>query len=167
MPTIEIVSFEARSLELKQENYDFKVEEENKLESHRDLFKNYLNKNKGVIVHLGNKDQIGDSFCWASDLIDWELFPDNKIIIPNIDDPKHGSDQMKYFKFIERYREEINKLMNIALQYSPIEKAAILTSYQFGPESEYIENIVSIKNFWERHNEKGLIFNTLYEYIRV
>jgi hypothetical protein len=42
MPTMEIVSFEAKSLELKQGNYNFKIHEENKLESHRDLFKNYL-----------------------------------------------------------------------------------------------------------------------------
>jgi hypothetical protein len=167
MPTIEIISFETKSLELKQENYDFKIEEDNKLESHRDLFKNYLNKNEGVIVHLGNRNQIGDTFCWASDLIDWDLFSDDKIIIPNINDPRRGSGQMKHFKFIESYREKINELMNIALKCSLVGKSAILTSYQFGPENEYVENIISIKNFWERHDEEGLIFNTLYEYIRI
>jgi hypothetical protein len=146
MPTMEIVSFEAKSLELKQENYNFKIHEENRLESHRDLFKNYLKKNKGIIVHLGNKDQIGDTFCWASDLID-EVFPDNEIIIPDINDPKHGSDQIQYFKFMEIDREKINELMTIALKYSPVGKAAFLTSYQFGPENESIENIISIKNF--------------------
>jgi hypothetical protein len=167
MPTMEIVSFEAKSLELKQEHYDFKIEEENKLESHRNLFKDYLNENKGVIVHLGNRDQIGDTFCWASDLINWDLFPDNRIIIPKVNDPKHGSDQSKYFRFIEVYRGKINELMNIALKYSPIGKAAFLTSYQFGPEKENVENIVSIENFWKRHDEESLIFNTLYEYIKI
>ena len=166
MPTIEIISFESKKLELVQNNYEFKVEEENKLESHRNLFKEYLDKHNGIIIHLGNKNQIGDIFCWASDLIDWDVFP-KKIVIPNINDPKCGTDQSIYFKFMKTYIEKIDELLKIALKYSPIVKAAILTDYQFGPEKPNIESIVSIKKFWERHDENGLIFNTLYEFIEI
>jgi hypothetical protein len=166
MPTMEIISFEAKSIGLNQTDFEFKVEEENKLESHRSLFVDYLKVYNGVIIHLGNKRQIGDNSCWASDLIDWDKFPE-KIIIPNINDPKKGSDQSINYKFMGKYREKINELLKIALNCSPIRKAAILTDYQFGPEKSNIENIISIKNFWKRHDENGLIFNTLYEYVEM
>ena len=53
MPTMEIISFETKSIGLNQTDFEFKVEEENKLESHRSLFVDYLKIHNGVIIHLG------------------------------------------------------------------------------------------------------------------
>ena len=56
MPTIEIVSIGADKLGLNQYDFDIAIIEEDKLISHRGLFNDFLKKENGIIVHIGNPD---------------------------------------------------------------------------------------------------------------
>ena len=169
MPTIEIASIDSTGLGLDQSEFDVAVIEENKLESHRGLFYDLLRKQKGVIVHIGNPDfkdnQEGGFF--AGGIVDWTVDPCEYITIPvnDTDDLIYdsGANQQFIFKFLEQYKNDIDKLLKIALNKSPIKKVCFLTDYQFGPEKEAIEIIYTITDFWLRHNNEGLKLNTMYE----
>jgi len=146
MPTIEIASINSLTLDLNQKNYSIAVIEENKLNSHRGLFYDLLQQQDGSIVHIGNpkfKDDVNGGFYYAGDIIDWY---DNN-----------------HFRFLDNYKDDIDKLLKISLLKSPVKKVLFLTDCQFGPEKESIDNILSIKNFWAKHDNEGLILNTMYE----
>ena len=168
MPTVEIVSINSIELGLNQKDFDIAIIEENKLESHRGLFYDYLIQQKGTIVHIGDtyfkEDKDGGFF--AGELIDWSL-ESWDIIIPeiDIDDPirDYGANQRFKFRFLDDYKLEIDKLLKIALDKSPIKRIYFLTDYQFGPAEEKCEIIYTISDFWEQHDNRGLRLNTLYE----
>jgi hypothetical protein len=169
MPTIEIASFNSRGLGLNQTDFEITIIEENKLESHRGLFYELLREQSGTIVHIGNtyfKDRKDGGF-YAGEIIDWSVDPNEEITISldKLDCPIYdcGANQQFRFKFLDQYKADIDKLLKIALDKSPIKKICILTDYQFGPEKECIETIYTIKDFWQQHDNDGLIFNTLYE----
>lgn len=167
MPTIEIASINAPELGLNQADFAVAIIEENKLESHRGLFYDLLRQQKGVLVHLGNpefKYKNGGGF-FAGLLIDLSDDLNEEIVIPesNLNDIDSGANQQFTFKFLSEYRLEIDKLLRIALEKSPVKKVCFLTDYQFGPEKESIEIIYTIKGFWELHDGEGLALNTLYE----
>ena len=75
MPTIEIISVNASTLSLNQADFNVAIIEENELISHRGLFEEILQLQKGVIVHIGNPsiklDAAGAFFCSA--LVDWSF----------------------------------------------------------------------------------------------
>lgn len=145
MPTIEIASINSLKLDLNQNNYLIAIIEENKLNSHRGLFYDLLQRQDGSIVHIGNpkfKDEIKSGF-FAGDIIDWY---DNN-----------------YFRFLEIYKKDIDSLLKISLLKSPVNKVLFLSDCQFGPEKEMIENINSVHNFWNKHDSEGLVLNTMYE----
>ena len=169
MPTIEIVSINSTGLELDQVDFEVAIIEENQLKSHRGLFFDLLRKQRGVIVHIGNpnfKDNKDMGF-FAGDIIDWSTDPNEYITIPmdNLNDPIYfsRSNQQFIFKICEQYKPNIDKLLSTALDKSPVKKVCFLSDYQFGPENEEIEIIYSIDDFWTRHNNEGLRFNTMYE----
>lgn len=169
MPTIEIVSVESKGIVLNQSDFDIAVIKEGKLISHRGLFYDYLSKQNGEIIHLGNPDLKDDDYgFFAGAIIDWDFGGSDDIVIP-IHDEEFGletgveSNRQYHFKFLEKYREEIDKLLNIALSHSSIKKAYFLTDYQFGPEFPRYHIIDTIRDFWVKHNDEGLTFNTLYE----
>ena len=167
MPTIEIISINSTGLNLRQEDFELAIIEENKLISHRGLFYKFLKKQNGVIVHIGNTEcKDGDCGFYGGRLVDWDFEP-GEIYIPEFDptDPtdNHGADQQFNFKFIEKFKDDIEKLLEISLDGSPIKKVYFLTDYQFGPEKEKFEIIYTIHDFWEKHDNTGLRFNTLYE----
>lgn len=169
MPTIEIASINASELGLNQDDFDVAIIEENKLESHRGLFYDLLRQQKGVMVHLGNPGfkYAKEGGFFAGLLIDWSDDVNKDIVFPesNINnlDFDRGANQQFRFKFLSEYRLDIDKLLRIALEKSPIKKVCFLTDYQFGPEKESIEIIYTIKDFWELHDGEGLVLNTLYE----
>lgn len=169
MPTIEIVSVNSTGMNLNQKDYEFAIIEENKLVSHRGLFKKFLKKQKGVIVHLGDPDfkEEKDGFFWGGELIDWDFEP-VKISFPFCDSANHifesGADQKLKFKILDKYKTDVDKLLRKALNCSPLKKSYFLTDYQFGPEREKIEVNYSINDFWTEHDKEGLRFNTLYEF---
>lgn len=169
MPTIEIASINATGLGLNQADFEVAIIEENKLESYRGLFYDLLRQQKGVMVHIGN---LGLKYAkeggfFAGLLIDWSDDVNKDIVIPggniNVLDFDSGAIQQFRFKFLNEYRLDIDKLLWIALEKSPIKKVCFLTDYQFGPEKESIEIIYTIKDFWALHDGEGLVLNTLYE----
>ncbi|MEZ4910406.1 MAG: hypothetical protein R2774_06060 [Saprospiraceae bacterium] len=168
MPTIEITSMNSTGLELNQDEFDIAIIEEKKLRSHRGLFYGELKKQKGVIIHIGNPDMKNDKYggFFAGQIIDWDFEPCD-IEIPQIDpnDPTEnwGANQQYLFKFLDNYKIDIDKLLNIALDKSPIKKVCFLTDYQFGPEHGKTKIIYTINNFWQEHDNNGLYLNTMYE----
>lgn len=170
MPTIEIVSINADRLGLRQADFSFAIIEENKLISHRGLFYEFLSKHSGVIVHIGNPEFRGDKDhgYYAGEIVDWSFGPD-EIVIPVYRDgdgestPGSTENPQLTFRFLQQYRSDIDKLLNIALANSPIEKVYFLTDYQFGPEKGSIEIHWTVTEFWAEHDNEGLCLNTLYE----
>ena len=168
MPTIEIASINSAGLGLNQSDFDIAIIEENKLESHRGLFYDLLRQQDGVIVHIGNPDfkDNKDGGFFAGAIVDWSFEP-VEIVWPEFDpdDPTNnrGANQQFRFKFLDQYKPEIDKLLKIALDKSPIKKVYFLTDYQFGPENGKTEIIYTITDFWTQHDNEGLGLNTLYE----
>ncbi|RBA28340.1 hypothetical protein [Flavobacterium tibetense] len=168
MPTIEIASFNSIGLGLNQADFDVAIIEDNKLESHRGLFNELLRQQNGVIVHIGNPDFKDDKEggFFAGQIIDWDFEP-KEIFFPEFDenDPteNRGANQQFKFKFLNNYKTDIDNLLKIALDNSPIKKVCFLTDYQFGPEEGKTEIIYTITDFWKEHDNEGLELNTLYE----
>jgi len=163
MPTIEIASINSTGLGLNQADFEVAIIEENKLESHRGLFYDLLKKQNGVIVHIGNpdfKDEKEGGF-FAGAIVDWDVDPCEYIYIPENNDT--GANQQFIFKFLDQYKLDIDKLLKIALDKSPIKRVCFLTDYQFGPEKAEVEIIYTIKDFWDRHDREALRLNTMYE----
>lgn len=164
MPTIEIASINAAQLDLKQADFEVAIIEENKLESHRGLFNYILQEHDGSIIHIGNPEfkQQNNGIFFAGDIIDWDVnTAADYIIIPNADDT--GANQQDIFKFLDKFRQDIDRLLRIALDKSPTKRVFFLTDYQFGPEKEQTEILYTINDFWEKHDTEGLRFNKLYE----
>jgi hypothetical protein len=168
MPTIEIASINSTELGLDQAKFDVAIIEENKLESHRGLFYDLLRQQNGVIIHIGNPDIKDDKEggFFAGQVIDWDFEP-TEIYLPEFDenDPtdNRGANQQFKFKFLEQFKPDIDKLLKVALDKSPVKKVCFLTDYQFGPEKEKIEIIYTINDFWTQHDNEGLRLNTMYE----
>ncbi|CAM3910265.1 hypothetical protein FLBR109950_08035 [Flavobacterium branchiophilum] len=155
-------------LGLNQYEFDIAFIEEKKLRSHRGLFYAELKKQRGVIIHIGNPDMKNDKDggFFAGQIIDWDFEPCD-IEIPQIDpnDPTDnwGANQQYLFKFLDKYKIDIDKILKIALDNSPIKKICFLTDYQFGPERGKTEIIYTISDFWTEHDNNGLCLNTMYE----
>lgn len=168
MPTIEIASINSRGLGLNQADFEVAIIEENKLNSHRGLFYDLLRQQSGVIVHIGNPDLKNDKDggFFAGQIINWDFEP-TEIHLPEFGNntlrTNHGANQQFRFKFLDRYKSDIDQLLKIAINHSPIKKVCFLTDYQFGPENGKIKIINTIKDFWIQHDQEGLELNTLYE----
>jgi len=168
MPTIEIASINSNGLGLNQDDFDVAIIEENKLESHRGLFYDVLRQQNGVIIHIGNPDfkNDKDGGFFAGQIVDWDFEP-TKIFFPEFDPDdltdNRGANQQFKFKFLKQYKSDIDKLLKIALDNSPIKKVCFLTDYQFGPENEKTEIVFTISDFWIQHDNEGLNLNTMYE----
>ena len=140
MPTIEIVSINSTGLGLNQVDYNIAIIEDNKMVSHRGLFYELLKKQKGTIVHLGSSkfNSNKEGFFFAGQLIDWN-FEATDIYIPEVDYDdlisNLGTNQQFRFKFLDIYKTEIDKILKLALEKSPIKKVCFLTDYQFGEYS--------------------------------
>ena len=168
MPTIEIVSINSTGLGIRQADFNVAIIEDTDLKSHRSLFYDILREQSGTIIHIGNpdlKDSSRNGF-FAGQIIDWSFEPGD-IIIPISDaedlTASSGANQQYQFQFLDQFRSEIDYILKLALDKSPIKRVCFLTDYQFGPEKANIEVIYTIGAFWTRHDKEGLTFNTLYE----
>jgi len=169
MPTVEIASLSSKGLGLRQDDFALAILEENRLKSHRQRFYKLLQKEYGTIVHVGNpyfREKKKDIF-FAGEIIDWEFEPVEMLYLPILTgvnaDFEGGANQQVRFKFLTQFRQDIDKLLKIALEKSPIKRCYFFTDYYLGPEDESREVIKSIANLWQRHDREGLIFNTMYE----
>lgn len=167
MPTIEIASLNSSNLNLDPATFKVAIIQESTLESHRGLFYDFLIKQSGVIVHIGNPDlqSTTDRVFFAGKIIDW-AFEESEIVIPQ-SETMHtvdlGSNQQFRFQLLKEYKGDIDRILKIALEKSPIKRIFLLTDYQFGPEKANQEIIYTIGDFWQLHDSLGLVFNTLYE----
>jgi hypothetical protein len=168
MPTIEIASLNSNGLEINQDDFDIAIIKENRLESHRGLFYDFLSKQNGTIIHIGNPDYKNDkdNGFFAGNLINWEFeapeFGEKQKGL-NVDEENHWANQDFLFQFKPEYKNEIRELMQIAIETSPNQKIYFLTDYQFGPEKSEIIILNDLKEFWDQHEQSGLNWNTLYE----
>ena len=168
MPTIEIASINSKGLNLKSEDFKVAIIEENKLVSHRGLFYDFLKTQPGAIVHIGNPDfkNDEDGGFFAGEIVNWGYEP-GEIIIPQIETTNNefnsGANQQYRFQLLREYSLDIDRILKTALEKSPIKRVYFLSDYQFGPEKANQEIIYTISDFWNLHNNEGLVFNTLYE----
>ena len=168
MPTIEIISIKSNGLELNQDDFNLSIIEENILESHRGLFYDFLLKQKGTIIHIGNPNfkNEKEGGIFAGDIINWEFedpeFEDKQEGL-KIDEENHWANQNFLFQFKTVYKSEIEKIMLVAVENSPIQKVYFLTDYQFGPEKSKFSIAKDLIEFWKQHDQHGLNWNTLYE----
>jgi len=167
MPTIEIVAINSTGLNLKQEDFDVAIIEENKLLGHRGLFNKFFKGQSGVIVHIGSPEcKNRNNGFFGGGIIDWDFEP-SEILIPEFDPndqtDNRGANQQFRFKFLDQYKAEIDKLLKIALDSSTIKKVYFMTDYQFGPEIGRKEIIYTSSDLWIRHDNGGLNLNTMYE----
>ena len=162
MPTIEIISLNAKSTFVKHENYEFAILEETTLASHRALFNQYISDKKGIILHLGNPEfkHETDGAFFASELINWDFEP-RDIEIPNFDFGETGANQSARFQFEAKYRPSLEALLNKSIQAAPDSIVLFYTDYQFGDGAASYKT-TSLKQFWAGHDQKGLRWNRLY-----
>ena len=167
MPTIEIVSIDS-DLSVDQRDFDVAIRVEKKLVSHRGLFYDFLIKQSGTMIHIGNPDFKDDDEggFFAGTIIDWGL-ESNYLIISEVDpnDPTDNPSANQSFKyrFLKEYKSDIDRLIRTAIAQSKIKKVYFLTDYQFGPEKPSHEVIYTLIDFWDRHDKEGLDWNKLYE----
>ena len=168
MPTIEIASINATGFDLNQDDFDVAIIEEKKLESHRGLFYDFLLKQKGTIIHIGNPEfkTDKDSGYFAGQIIDWEFedpdFDKKRKGLKSNQDNSYANQDFK-FQFRQEYKNDINRILEIAIDNSPDNKIYFLTDYQFGPEKENFKTVEDLRTFWENHDNGGLNWNTLYD----
>jgi hypothetical protein len=168
MPTIEIISIKSIGLELNQDNFEIAIIEENVLNSHRGLFSDFLSKRQGTIIHIGNPDFKNDKEggFFAGNIINWEFVDQNleeKQIGVKVDEENHWANQDFLFQFKVYYKNEIEKLIDVSIKKSPENKIYFLTDYQFGPEKAEFKILTDVQEFWRKHDQNGLKWNTLYE----
>lgn len=167
MPTIEIVSVNTWEFPFEQDDFTIAVQKENRLISHRHLFQDYLDHLQGVILHLGNNNYIDnhEQEFFAGDLIDWD-FEGKTVLFPVFDheEKKHaaGTGQSLVFQFLPEYHKEIDQLLSLAWQHSPVDQVIFLTDFQMGPEKEMHVALQSIEELWRIHHTQGLQWNTAY-----
>lgn len=163
MPSIEIVSLFADKLDLKQSDFEIAFIQDEKLIGHRGLFNEFLKNQEGVMIHIGNPDLKNDKNggFFAGNIINWDFEP-SEIMIPNYENGETGSNQQFCFKFLHDYKIDIGLILEVSIEKSAINEAYFMTDYQFGPENiQFIT--MSLKDFWNLHDESGLNWNTLYK----
>lgn len=163
MPTIEIVSVGANELKLDQSNFKIALIEENKLESHRGLFYDWLIEQEGIMVHLGNPDfkEDKEGGFFAGQIIDWDFEP-TWIDLPNFDKGETGANQVSHFKFLAEYQVEVALIIEEAINASPEHLVYFLTDIQFGADKGEIVKM-NLRDFMALHDTEGLRWNTLYK----
>jgi hypothetical protein len=172
MPTLEIASLKSVGLELKQDDFAVSILTNDKLQTHRRTFRRFLQKRKGSLIHVGNPEIKADSrnIFFAGNIIDWDFDPVEVLYLPIFGQRKGvkraGANQLIRYKFLSQFKNDIDKLLHIALEKSPIKKCCIFTNYYFGPDKETTEVIKTIEDLWKRHDVEGLVFNTMYEFGR-
>jgi hypothetical protein len=168
MPTIEVASVNSTGLGLNQGDFEVAIIEENKLESHRGLFYEFLLKQQGTIIHIGNPDLKGakDNGYFAGGIIDWDFddpdFEKKRNGLKSNEDNNYANQDFN-FQFGHKYKDDINRILQTALDSSPNGKIYFLTDYQFGPEAADFRTLKGLKSLWKQHDKDGLAWNTLYE----
>ena len=146
MPTIEIISIDTDKLDLNQEDFEVAIIEEYKLISHRGLYNDFLLKFKGTIIHIGNPEfrYNKDGGFFGGDLINWDFGHKNN------------------FKFDEKNKSEIIRLLNLSYDKSRTNQTIFLTDIQAENPIPRFKRFAAIKELINHHDKDGLDWNTLY-----
>ena len=164
MPTVEIVSIDCRAMPKLPTFVSFDLRVDAEPRPHRALFRRVYARLRGVMVHLGNKGADPDGFWFASDVIDWR---GEEVQLPTVraDAPLPqwwGEDQAMLFRFNEGAASEVRELMERMIAVSPVKQVVFATDYQFGPSRSAIHRPGGVEEFFRRHDEVGLRWNTMY-----
>jgi hypothetical protein len=149
MPTIEVVSID-QSTPIDFSDLPFAVEAENKVQSHRSLFREFLDQFSGCIYHLGNPNLKHDRegrYFFAYDLLSrrcQDEFP------------------ASFLEFDSSYVPSIQGMFSQLLEASPAKKIVFVADWQFGPKNKTMGGEVSPGAFWTMHNNLELRVNSLY-----
>lgn len=148
MPSIEIISIDPDNSIYQEENYKFAIQVENdKIESHRGLFYDFLKNLKGTIIHLGNsefKKSQNEGF-FAGNLINWENEVKND------------------FKFLQEFEVDLKNLIKLAQKNSTKKTIYFLSDYQFSKRKPKLIENLTLKDFFKLYDKKGLEFNRIYQ----
>lgn len=147
MPTIEIISINSPRLNINQDDFEIAIIEEQKMESHRALFNEFISQFRGTILHLGNPDfkNEKDGFFFAGQITNWKF--------------KH----LNNFKFKNEYLEELKTLLYLATKSSPTNEVIFLTDIQASEDIKgKFRRYLTIDEFWENYENEGLKWNTAY-----
>lgn len=147
MPTIEIISINSPKININQQEFEIAIIEEQKIESHRGLFNDFIKQFHGTIFHLGSPDLINDKegMFFSGQIIDWDFeYKDN-------------------FKFEKKYLSEVKKLIDLAIKSSPTNELIFLTDIQAkeGTKCKY-RRFLTLNEYWENYETTGLKWNTAY-----
>lgn len=149
MPTIELISIKAPSVPELPKFKGFAYIAEVGTLSHRGLFQDQLDRETGIIVHLGNKALEGkeDGGWFAGRLMEWS-----------------GDESGNLSLMFESQRfPDVVALLKKMIEISPVNQVIFLTDYQFGPEERtIIHEPITISEFIDFHRQKKLKYNTLY-----
>jgi len=148
MPSIEIISLNSENSIYEVDNFLFAIQFENeKIESHRSLFYDFLKNLQGTIIHLGNsefKKSKNEGF-FAGKLIDWESKVKND------------------FKLLPKYESDFKNLLKIAQGNSKSKTIYFLTDYQFSKRKPKLIDNLNLDKFLKLYEENGLEFNRIYK----
>ena len=148
MPSIEIISVNSTGFGLDQKEFEFAIiEESEKIESHRNLYFDFLKTLSGTIIHIGNPEMIEnvENGFFGGKLVEWNFGEENK------------------FQFLKTYENDFLKLLKIAHEKSPQKLIYFLTDYQFtGNDAKEIKYL-TLEKFIEEYHKNGIEFNKLYE----
>jgi len=145
MPTIEIIAIDCPAVPNFPRFKGLAYIAEDKLVSHRGLFRTELNKHTGVIVHLAGKDFTEKNGFWfAGNLMHWDL--------------GHT------LQFLREPARDVRRLLALMLKASPSGRGIFLSDYQFGPSRKKMERrMVTQDRFWAMHDAGKLRYNALYQ----
>ena len=146
MPTIEIVCLEQKEpLDFSDFSFSFALRAESEPISHRGLFAKELKRSNGCIYHFGNPEmRSGDSWFYASHLLDWNL--------------GHND----HLKFLPEFIPELRQLFIDLLSASPVQRLSFSSDYQFGPQIRRHSKSLRYEEFWRRHAAGELWLNARY-----
>jgi hypothetical protein len=167
MPTIEIISIDADKLGLNQNDFSVAIIEQNKLIGHRGLFNEFLKTHKGVMIHIGNPDfkTEKENGFFAGMILDFDFidsdFKKAKKGLKTNTKNQWANQQFK-FKISVDFFNEIVRIIETSILFSPRQLAFFYTDYQFGPEIASIEKSITLDCFIALHDSQGLKWNTLY-----
>jgi hypothetical protein len=162
MPTIELVSIGCRERVFLPAFRSFALLVSSEPRSHRGLFEETYDALDGMMVHLSNANCERDGIWFASDLIETDASTSIPEVDPDDPDDSWGAGQTATFRFQPHVRPELESLIRILLDSSPVRRITIATDYQFGPAEPSHVDLEDIDSFWQLHDIASLRLNTLY-----
>jgi len=155
MPSIELVSIGCDSAPDFSGYGTFKaMAEVGRLKSHRGIFQETFDKERGTIVHLGNNSLPDEPGPWfADELIDWKRVD---AIAPV------GSEGTKPCVFKKSVKPELKNLLSDLLNRSPVRKVIFSTDYQFADNPAQAKGPITLTEFTDLLERDAIPFNTLF-----